>query len=101
MALKSRSGRPPAVTAASAEAMALEALAFLAADEGRLGGFLGASGLSPADLPLAASDAAFLGGVLDFLLQDEALLEAFCAASDTNPEAPLRARALLPGATPW
>ena len=36
MALKSRSGRPPAVTAASAEAMALEALAFLAADEGRL-----------------------------------------------------------------
>ncbi|WP_198148255.1 DUF3572 family protein [Elstera litoralis] len=47
-----------------------------------------------------ANDPAFLGGVLDFLLGDEAQLLAFCAETEIAPELPARLRAALPGGTP-
>jgi hypothetical protein len=81
----------------NAETVALQALAWLAGQEELLGAFLGATGASLADLAAGARDPAFLGGVLDFLLQDDARILAFCDAAGLPPTAPLAARAGLPG----
>lgn len=90
---------PPGGRQAEAEALALSALAFLAADEARLARFLSESGTAPETLRAEAGNAVFLGFVLDHLLQDEALLLAFCAESGLGPDRPARARAFLPGAS--
>jgi hypothetical protein len=81
-----------------AQVIALKALGYLAADEDVLNGFLGMTGLLPADLRTGATDSAFLAGVLDYFLQNEALLLAFAGASELAPEAIVRARQGLPGA---
>ncbi len=80
-----------------AEAMAIGALGWLASDEETLGRFLGATGAAPADLRVRAQEPEFLGFVLDFLLGDERLLFSFCDACGLPYEAPMRARAALPG----
>ena len=73
------------------------ALIWLAGEPEALGGFLGASGLDPAELRARVREPEFLGFVLDFLLSDEALLLAFCAAAAIAPTRPAVARAALPG----
>ena len=60
-----------------AEAVAVDALAFLAGNPEELGRFLAGSGLGPGNLRAAAADPAFLAGVLDHMMADEALLLAF------------------------
>ena len=70
----------------AAEALAIEALAFLADDPDRLGDFLSLSGLSPDDVRGAASEPGFLAGVLDHLRGDERLLLAFAQAAGVRPE---------------
>lgn len=85
------------VSADAAEALAAEALAWLAGQEDLLGAFLNASGSSLAELRQRLDDPEFLGFVLDFLLGDEPALLAFCETSGVHPETPLRARAMLPG----
>ncbi|WP_026310327.1 DUF3572 domain-containing protein [Neomegalonema perideroedes] len=80
-----------------AEAVALRALAWTAADPELLGGFLAFSGLEPAELAAAARDPSALGGLLDWLLADESALLAFCAEARLAPEEPMAARAALPG----
>ncbi|MEM9011535.1 MAG: DUF3572 family protein [Pseudomonadota bacterium] len=81
----------------AAEMLALDALAWLAEAEERIGPFLAETGLASDDIRRRAAEPEFLGFVLDHLLQDEARLLAFCAARDHAPEAPARARAALPG----
>ena len=81
----------------AAEMLAIRALGWIAADDELAGAFLGASGAAAGDLRERAGDPEFLGFVLDFLLADEAALLAFCEATDTPPDAPMRARAQLPG----
>ena len=81
-----------------AETIALKALGYLAADEGLLEPFLGATGLALGDLRAGAADTAFLAGILDYFLQNEALLLAFAGASELAPETIVRARQRLPGA---
>ena len=81
----------------AAEALALAALVWLAARPEDAGTFLAAAGADPAALRARAAEPEFLGFVLDFLLADEALLVAFCAETGRGFEAPLRARARLPG----
>jgi len=81
-----------------AVAVALQALAFIAADEDALVAMMAQSGLSAADLRARASDPALLGGVLDFLLADEQRLLAFCEARSLDARLPARARQALPGA---
>jgi hypothetical protein len=44
-----------------------------------------------------SADPEFLGFVLDFLLESDALVHAFSAAVDVLPDTPARARAALPG----
>lgn len=84
--------------AEGAQTIALKALGYLAADESLLEPFLGATGLMAGDLRAGATDSAFLAGVLDYVLQNEALLLAFAGASELAPETIVRARQRLPGA---
>ncbi len=81
----------------AAESLAVEALSWLAGEPDALGAFLAAAGAGPAELRARSAEPEFLGFVLDFLLSDEALLIAFCDAAGRRYEAPMRARALLPG----
>ena len=84
--------------AVGAQTIALKALGYLAADEDQLEAFLEATGLLAGDLRAGATDSAFLAGVLDYFLQNEALLVAFAAAEELAPETIVRARQRLPGA---
>ena len=80
-----------------AETLALQALGYLAADEDRLHRFLLSTGLTPQDVRDRAGDPAFLAGVLDHLLTDDALVVAFAADNALEPEAVMTARRRLPG----
>lgn len=84
-------------TQGGAEALALAALAWIAAREEALGVLLGMSGMTPDDLRARAADPEFLGFVLDFLMQDEAMLCGCAADLGVSPEAAAGARAALPG----
>ena len=81
----------------SAQALAVSALAFIAADSDRLSRFLGLTGLGPDNLRTAAADPAFLSSVLDYLVGDEELLVAFASEAALKPEAVARAQAVLCG----
>lgn len=89
--------KPGPFRQAEAEALALRALAWVAADPDLTGAFMAAAGADPGDLRARAADPPFLGFVLDFILGDEAALLAFAAAEGIRPELPMRARAALPG----
>lgn len=81
----------------TAETVALQALAWFAADGERLGHFLGATGASPDSLRDRAQDHDFLVSVLDFLLMDDETVVAFCEAEGLPLSLPAEARAALPG----
>lgn len=80
-----------------AETMALQALGWLAGQEGLLDSFLAASGESPAGLRARVGDPVFLGSVLDFLMAEDPWIIGFCDAEGLAYDAPRRARAALPG----
>jgi hypothetical protein len=69
----------------------------MAGNDEVLGQFMGASGASIDDLRAGAGDPAFLGALLDFLMLEDAWVIAFCDAANLPYEAPMRARAALPG----
>lgn len=75
-----------------AEAVAAQALGFLAAEPERIARFLSLTGLTPQTLREAARESAFLPSVLDFLLNDKALAVAFAAQSGIEPETVAKAR---------
>ncbi|MBX3508454.1 MAG: DUF3572 domain-containing protein [Parvibaculum sp.] len=85
------------MTRDDAEMLAIKALGHIAADGDLLGDFLSLSGLSPDELRERAGEPEMLGGILDFMLADEARLLAFCEAAELRPELPARARLALPG----
>lgn len=85
------------MTPDAAETVALRALGWIAARDELSGALLGASGLSAEELRGRATDPEFLGFVLDFLLADEAALVDFAEDANLAPDAPMRARAALPG----
>ena len=72
-------------TAEAAEALALSAVQFLAADDDRLQRFLALSGIAPDSLRARLAERAFLAGVLDYLLGDEILLLDFAAWAAVDP----------------
>ena len=80
------------------QTIALKALAYLAGDEDWLNHFLNATGMDLGSLRAGAADIGFLAGVMDFFLQNEALLLAFAASEELAPETIVRARQHLPGA---
>ena len=88
------------ITREIAENLAIQALSFLAADPERLGRFLAITGIGPEAIRKAAADPAFLAGVLDHVVSDEALLTAVAAHAGVSPLTIERAQAVLSG-RPW
>jgi hypothetical protein len=88
---------PSSPGAEAGTAMAIEALAWLAADENRLERFLALSGLGPQNLRKAAAEPRFLTAILDYLASNEALLIDFARDSGRTPEQAARAHAALRG----
>ena len=80
---------------ARAEAMAVEALAFLGGSPERLTRFLDISGLRPDSLRAAAGEPGFFAGLMDYLVSDEELLVAFAGEIGASPESVMQARHLL------
>ena len=74
------------------EVLALNALTFLVKSPVEMERFFAISGIGPDDLSHVAGDAAFLGGVIDFLLGDDALLMRFCDSHSVDPRAVYRAQ---------
>jgi Protein of unknown function (DUF3572) len=85
----------------TAETEALRVLGWLAGQDELFGTFLGTTGASAADVAVAATDATFLGAVLDFLLQQDDWVLAYAQDTGTKPEVPMMARAYLPGGEAW
>jgi hypothetical protein len=81
----------------AAEAIAIRGLQFLAGEPEALGRFLALTGIGPADLRVAAQEPGFLGGVLEFFLEDEALLLAFATHAGLRPTMLAAARFALIG----
>lgn len=92
--------RPQDRTRAAAEAMAAEALAFLAGDEDRLQRFASLAGIDLGQIRDIAGQPEFLTAIMDHLMGDEPLLLAFAAHAGVKPEAVVRAAQVL-GAGPW
>lgn len=81
----------------AAEALAVEALSFLASDTERLGVFLALSGIGPESIRTAATEPHFLAGVLDHVVSDERLLLDFAEHQGVDPFDVTRARQALAG----
>jgi len=85
------------ISEGAAQALALTALAYVLEDPDRAARFCAASGVAGTDLAAQLGDASFLGGVLDFVLDDETLLAEVAAGAGLPPETVLGARRRLPG----
>jgi len=90
----------PPLTQEAAEGLAVQALTFIAGDGERLGGFLAATGIGPAEIRAASAEPGFLAGVLEYLAADDRLITAFAAETGLDPQDVARAYAALGGA-PW
>jgi hypothetical protein len=80
-----------------ADIRALQVLGWLAADGDLLSVFLGASGTQPGELRARAEEPEFLASVVDFVLMDDAWVQACAQDLDWPPDALIRLRAELPG----
>jgi len=80
-----------------AEIRALGVLAWLVSNEELLPVFLGATGADETDLRTRATEAEFLGSVLDFLMMDDAWVMAYCDGEGLPYQTPMQARQALPG----
>ena len=85
------------LTQNAAEALAIQALTFIAGDGERLGGFLAATGIGPAEIRAAGAEPGFLAGVLGYLASDDRLIAAFAAETGLDPADVGRAYAALGG----
>ena len=95
LGLKPRSAKQPRLTKDAAEALAVEALGYLASDPARLHRFFSLSGLTLESLRAAAQEPQFLAAVLDYFASDETLLLAFAASAGHDPAALAMASSLL------
>ncbi|MEO1238375.1 MAG: DUF3572 domain-containing protein [Pseudomonadota bacterium] len=80
-----------------AEAVALQALGWMAGEDDLLSVFMGSAGVSADELKARAADPELLAAVLDFLVMEDAWVQGFANATGQDPNAPMRARAALPG----
>lgn len=80
-----------------AEALAIRALGHLAQDKEVLERFLSITGLAPHKIREAAASPGFLAGVLDYMMQNEALLLTFSENNNVNAEAIMAAHRQLSG----
>ncbi|MFD0858688.1 DUF3572 domain-containing protein [Roseovarius aquimarinus] len=80
-----------------ADTVALKCLAWLIANDDLRPVFMGATGAGEDDLRRGASDPDFLAAVLDFLTMNDEWVIDFCRDAGLANDAPMRARADLPG----
>ncbi len=85
----------------SAETLAIQALAWVLAQDDLVAAFLNATGADTRQMAVLARDPAFLGGVLDFLMEDDSRVMAFCDSIGQPYTAPMQARMALPGGQHW
>lgn len=85
------------MTYEQAEYIALQALVYITADEDILLAYLKLSGMSLENLRNCASDPVILGSILDYFLQNEKRLIAFCDEYEILPPQIALARKSLPG----
>jgi hypothetical protein len=79
-----------------AEALAVNALAFVASDPELLPRFLASTGIEAGSIRQAAREPGFLAGVLQFILAHEPTLMRFCEETGTPPAAVGKALKALP-----
>lgn len=91
--------KKPKGSDADPQEIAIAVLGWLANEPDMFGRFLALTGMEPTQLRHAVNEPSFLGGLLDFLMNHEPSLMAFCAASDTPPEAVMAASAHFSGAS--
>ena len=84
----------------AAEALAVQALSYIAQDGERLGRFLSLTGIGPAEIRSAAREPGFLAGVLEYLAGDERLLTDFAKDAGFEP-ATVEAARLALGGSSW
>ena len=84
----------------AAEALAIQALTFIAQDVDRLGRFLAVTGIGPAEIRTASAEPGFLAGVLEYLASDDRLAAAFAAETGFDPADIAKAHVAL-GGEPW
>ena len=96
-----KSGENFQIARESAETLAAQALSWIADDADRLNSFLAMTGASPADLVRNATQPAFLGRVLDFILTEDSLVIGFCDTRGLAYTVPMQARMALPGGDHW
>jgi hypothetical protein len=85
------------LTEQAAEALAIQALTYIAGDAERLGRFLATTGVGPAQIRTAAQEPGFLSGVLEYLASDERLLTNFAQDAGYSPGDVGKALAALGG----
>jgi len=90
--------KSPPMAQDAAEALAIQALTFIAADGERLGRVLAITGIAPGEIRALAREPGFLLGVLEHLAADEALLAAFAAEAGFDPADIGKAQSVLGGA---
>ena len=90
---------PP--TREESEAIAIQAIGYIANDDERLARFLALTGLDPAGLRAAAREPGFLASVLDHLAGYEPDLVAFATDAGIAPEKVAAARLVLSGPDHW
>ena len=82
----------PRLTVSDAEAVALQAVAWIIGNDEMRDRFVAVTGCGGDDLRSRISQPGFLGSVLDFLLADEGSVLAFAEHSGLPPETPMMAR---------
>jgi hypothetical protein len=82
----------------AAQTLALQALTWVLGQDELLGVFLSSTGAAPQDLGALAATPLFLGAVLDFLMEDDQRVIAFCTDHGHPLTSVQRARMSLPGA---
>lgn len=85
------------MTSEFAETIALQALAWVMADDELSSVFMGATGVSAEALAGAATDPETLVSVLTFLTMDDEWVRQFCDRQDLAYDLPLKALYALPG----
>lgn len=85
------------MTEDQAQVLALKALGWMGGQDEILSGFLGASGMDVDSLKQSAGQSETLLAILDYLLSQDAWVSDFCKDEGVDSDAPMMARAALPG----
>jgi hypothetical protein len=96
-AMRKSAGKPPRLDRDAAEAVALQGLSFLLAEQARAARFLRLTGIEPDEMRARVGSVELMLAVLEHLSGDESLLLVFAAESGIAPEDIGRAMALLDG----